>query len=327
MILKHIYIKLYYLKIIRKGLAYIMKTDRLYAITLYLLNHGKTTSAELSRKFSVSVRTVQRDIDSLCQAGIPIVAETGASGGYYLAESFRMDAHTATNEDYAFILTALKGFSTAMKNSNIDATIEKVTSLTKKPNDGIILDFSALREGDNQLLQTLQKAVQTKCPVKFEYTNAGNTTRIHTVEPIAVVYRWYAWYLLAYSTEKNDYRTYKLIRMRNTELINATFTKEHENAEAILWDNDVKTPQACTEISIRCKPEARAKAIEYLNGKIIRQHDNGDYDMILYVIENEHLWFGTLLSMGDGIEIISPEHIKFRILEAAKKIISLYQKL
>jgi predicted DNA-binding transcriptional regulator YafY len=45
-----------------------MKIDRLYAITVYLLNHCKATTTELSRKYEVSVRTIQRDIDSLCQA-------------------------------------------------------------------------------------------------------------------------------------------------------------------------------------------------------------------------------------------------------------------
>ena len=49
--------------------------------------------------------------------------------------------------------------------------------------------------------------------------------------------------------------------------------------------------------------------------------------MTLYVIENEHLWFGTLLSMGDKIEILEPEYIRTRVLEAAEKIISLYNKL
>jgi len=42
-------------------------------------------------------------------------------------------------------------------------------------------------------------------------------------------------------------------------------------------------------------------------------------DMTLYVIENEHFWFGTLLSLGDWIEIITPEHIRHRVLEASKK--------
>lgn len=49
-----------------------MKKDRLYALTLYLLNHGKTSASELAKHFEVSVRTIQRDIDALCQAGIPI---------------------------------------------------------------------------------------------------------------------------------------------------------------------------------------------------------------------------------------------------------------
>ena len=107
------------------------KIERLYAITVYLLNIGKATASELSRKFEVSVRTVQRDIDSLCQAGIPIIAETGANGGYYLAENFRMDAHMATNEDYTFILTAQKGFSSAMNSSKIDATLQKNCFINK----------------------------------------------------------------------------------------------------------------------------------------------------------------------------------------------------
>lgn len=72
-----------------------MKADRLYAITVYLLNHGKIPASELAKKFEVSVRTIQRDIDSLCAAGIPIVAESGVNGGYYLTETFKMNAQTA----------------------------------------------------------------------------------------------------------------------------------------------------------------------------------------------------------------------------------------
>ena len=61
-----------------------MKIDRLYAITVYLLNHGKVPASVLAKKFEVSVRTVQRDIETLCRAGIPIAAETGVSGGYLI---------------------------------------------------------------------------------------------------------------------------------------------------------------------------------------------------------------------------------------------------
>lgn len=58
-----------------------MKIERLYAITVYLLNHGRTSAAELARHFEVSLRTIQRDMDSLCLAGIPITPSTGRQGG------------------------------------------------------------------------------------------------------------------------------------------------------------------------------------------------------------------------------------------------------
>lgn len=51
-----------------------MKIDRLLGITIYLLNHNRTTAQRLADRFEVSVRTIIRDIDTLCMAGIPVVS-------------------------------------------------------------------------------------------------------------------------------------------------------------------------------------------------------------------------------------------------------------
>lgn len=301
-----------------------MKNERLYAITLHLLNHGKTSATELSKKFEVSVRTIQRDIDSLCQAGVPIVSETGVSGGYYLSDSFIMNAQTATEEDYSYILTALKGFSTAFDNPRIEATLDKILTLAGKNNNSIILDFSVLREVDENLMHTLQEAIKIKRAVSFKYTNTENVLRIHTVEPIAVVYQWYAWYLLAYSRVKDDYRLYKLVRISDLETTGSDFIKEHGDIDAILKEKYNNT-QKITQIKARCRPEAKQKAIEYLNGIITTEHSNGECDMTLSVIESEHLWLGTILSLGDGILIKEPEHIRGRVIETAEKIMKSYK--
>lgn len=143
-----------------------------------------------------------------------------------------------------------------MGNPQIDATLEKVSSLTRNQDDSIILDFSVLREGDEILLKTLRTAIRDKHPVSFTYTNSENVTRIHTVEPIAVIYRWYAWYLLAYSTVKKDYRTYKLIRMSDAVISDMPFTAQHASPEEILRESDRKSPQPSTEVIVRCKSEA-----------------------------------------------------------------------
>ena len=178
-----------------------MKTDRLYAITVYLLNHGKTPAEVLARLFEVSVRTIRRDVDALCRSGIPVVAEPGAGGGYSLSEPFKLNAQAMNDADYTFILTALHGLSTAFDSPAVKQTAEKLRALSGgRAGGGLILDFSVLRETDSALLTKLQTAIREKRPVRFTYTNAADETRPHTVEPVAVVYRWYAWYLLAYST-------------------------------------------------------------------------------------------------------------------------------
>ena len=304
-----------------------MKTDRLYGITLYLLNHGKTSATILSKKFEVSIRTIQRDIDSLCRVGIPIVSETGVDGGYYLSESFRMDKQTVTNEDYGRILTALKGYSAAMGNADIDSTVEKISALAKKKDSSIILDFSVLQEVDKCLMQMLQEAIKVKKAVCFNYTNAANILHQHIVEPVAVIYQWYAWYMLAYSKVTKDYRIFKLVRMSDVVITEENFTREHEDANVILKESNKNNMQLTTEIKIRCKPEGKSKVIEYLNGVVTSEYDNGECEMNLYVIESEHLWFGTILSLGDSIVIKEPEYIRKRIIETAEKIIHLYNKL
>lgn len=302
-----------------------MKIERLYAITVYLLNHGRTSARELAGYFEVSVRTIQRDMDSLCLSGIPITAIAGASGGYEISDRFKLDKEFATPDDYSYILTALKGLVSATDDRKARYTLEKIAHVSNPDSNGIILDFSVLREGEPDTLQILQTAVRKKRVVDFIYTNNNNETRTHSVEPVAVIYRWYAWYLLAYSKTKNDYRTYKLVRMSDLKITDKPFAKEHEPADMILKKTDKTDSRQYTDVLIKCRETAKARVREYLKGAILEEFPNGDALMKLTVVENEQFWIGTLLSLGDKVEIIEPENIRRQLVEAASKIISLYK--
>ena len=302
-----------------------MKIERLYAITVYLLNHGKTSASELAKYFEVSVRTIQRDIDALCLAGIPIVAIAGAAGGYDISEYFKLDKQFATSDDYSYILTALQGLASAVNNQKVEQILEKISSFLNGNDNGIILDFSILHEGDENKLEMLQSAVMKKRVVSFTYTNNDNETHIHNVEPIAVIYRWFAWYLLAYSRVNDDYRTYKLVRMNDLRITDESIMKEHAPASDILRETDKTNSRRYIELTVRCTERARSRVIEYLKGTVTAELQNGDTMMKLNVVENEQLWIGTLLSLGDGVEVIEPIEIRERLLSNAEKIISLYK--
>lgn len=306
-----------------------MKTDRLYALTLYLLNHGKSSASELARHFEVSVRTIQRDIDALCQAGIPVCALNGINGGYEILSDFIMDNQLASEDEYAYIATAINGLKTVTNNLMADNIYEKITAISKNHNTGMILDFSVLREGDEKLLQMLQSAIKNKQVVKFIYTNNRGETREHCVEPIAVIYKWYAWYMLAYNPAKQDYRTYKLVRMEDVSITEDRFAKEHMSAEEILndCDNSYQGKDISTKVRMRCQGNAIYRIKEYLNGQLIESFEDGTAFMEIYIVENEQWWIGVVLSQGKEVEVIEPEHIKTRIIECAKDILFLYGKL
>ena len=85
-----------------------MKIDRLMAVTIYLLNHGKTSAQKLAEHFEVSPRTIMRDMEALGQAGIPIVSTCGAEGGYEILDTYVMEKQAANHEDFHFIAAALK---------------------------------------------------------------------------------------------------------------------------------------------------------------------------------------------------------------------------
>ena len=72
-----------------------MKTDRLIAITMYLLNREIVSSSALAERFEVSKRTIQRDIEALNQAGIPITSTYGADGGYEIMDGFKLTKQIA----------------------------------------------------------------------------------------------------------------------------------------------------------------------------------------------------------------------------------------
>lgn len=301
-----------------------MKIERLYALTLYLLNHGRTSAARLAEHFEVSVRTIQRDIDSLCLAGIPVISVPGSAGGYEVNEDFRLEQQLAAADDYSYIQTALKGLVSATADRKASAVLEKMMATGKAKETGLVLDFSALREGDPEKLQLLRASALQKQVVSFTYTNNRGETRTHCVEPIALLYRWYAWYLLAYSSVRDDYRTYKLVRMSDIVQTKLPFSREHKAASKILETIDHTDMRTYTQVTLRCKPSVAARAAEYLRGSAVETYENGDLRMELAVDESEFFWFGALLALGDAVEVLAPELIRERVRDAAKKITGLY---
>lgn len=304
-----------------------MKIDRLLAITIYLLNHRRTSAQDLANRFEVSTRTIMRDIDSLCLAGIPVVSTFGVDGGYEIMETFQMEKQVAGEIDYSFILTALKGLSTAYPNRELENTIEKLHCLGEHSNQSIQIDLGVANEHKeiNTLLSLLSHAIKIRHIAKFTYTNSDNIRKSVAVEPVSIIYKWYHWYLLAYQPKHESYCIYKLIRMEHLIIQEQENTILHNPKEAMqCWESKNET-RDMTTIKLMCSSNIRSRCLEYLNGTIIEEYSNGDFLYEIIVPENEQFWFGTVLSFGDKVKVLEPPEIIEKIVTTCNQVINQYK--
>ena len=102
-----------------------MKLDRLIGILSLLLQKERVTAPELAEQFEVSRRTIQRDIESLCRAGIPISTSQGTGGGISIMEGYRVDRTLLTAPEMQAILAGLRSLDSVSGTRRYAQLMEK----------------------------------------------------------------------------------------------------------------------------------------------------------------------------------------------------------
>ena len=306
-----------------------MKIDRLIGITMYLLNRDMISARELAERFEVSVRTIVRDMESLSKAGIPVFSSTGAKGGYSILDTFKLNKSIANVDDYLNIVTAVKGMCSAYENKKLDMTLEKLLAVnTGNEQHSVILDFNAARENDrvNESLPVIEQAITAKRRLEFDYTDSVNHGSHRITEPLLLTYKWYAWYVFAYCTEKKAYRLFKAARISNPMIAKQSFFHLHHNSSELLEAHLNKDRRTYWNIKLLCRAEVKTPVNEYLGGTVVEEYENGDFVILLHLPENERMWFSLLLGFGSKIKVLEPQELKNRLLQNACDLQSLYQE-
>lgn len=299
-----------------------MKAERQLEIIIYLLNHNSATAKQLSEKFEVSVRTIVRDMESISLAGVPIVSSSGCNGGYSIYEGYRLQNQFVKKDDFSLIVMALKSLSTGYKNQKLESITEKYLSLGKDIRQNVILDYSVSSENMavqsfNKLLET---AIQTSHIAEFEYRNVNGYVSQKRVHPLVLRFQWYAWYLFAFDTAKNDYRTYKIARIQSLRITDTKFENNYD-VKNLVAEHDKNYGETCEKIDVWCQKEYISVIREYFPDAESEPFDNDGYIIHIYVPARERLWKALLLSLGDTVKVIDPQKYRLELIETAKKFI------
>jgi len=310
-----------------------VKIDRLLSIIVYLLNREFVSARVLAERFGVTVRTIQRDMEAIELAGIPVVTVQGPNGGYGIMENYKLHNQLVSVEDFYYIVTALKSVSDTLADEKIDNTLEKIKNLMpqrqsgflSERNDKLSIDFTMLG-GDprhQESFKIAKEAVDSERLLSFTYTNNKLESKRRTVEPLTIAFKWRAWYLFAWCREKEDYRTFRISRMRDPEILPSRFTRREISFDEYIENQDRNGTLRQTELTLQFDPFMRSLVEEFHCPENCSEGPDGS--LIVKTAMPEDGWmYGFLLSYGDYVTVLDPPHVRENLKLAAEKIAKKY---
>ena len=227
-----------------------MKIDRLIGIITVLQQNKKVTAPYLAEKFEVSRRTISRDIEDICRAGIPIVTMQGSGGGISIMDGFSLDTSIFTTEELQAIFIGSKSIDSVSPTSHGAKLTSKITGKdsTIPLADNILIDLSSYyKDSLVTKIELLKRAMSEKRLVGFHYYyNKGEADKL--IEPYLIVFKWSSWYVFGFCTERQDFRMYKLNRLWNLYITQKEFTLREIPEQSTDFDSHISDDYMITAI-------------------------------------------------------------------------------
>ncbi|MCK8451614.1 helix-turn-helix transcriptional regulator [Bacillus safensis] len=294
-----------------------MKIDRILSIVMLLISKKQIQAKDLAELHEVSVRTIYRDIETINQAGIPVVTTQGAGGGISLVDDYRLEKKLFTDDDIELILTALESMTSAYSFKESEHVLKKIKSLIPPQSDEsekqhhVFIDLSSWGK-DSQAekkLQLIHTAASAHQFIQFTYRNAKGETLPRKVEPYTLVLKGRHWYLYAFCCVKNDFRLFKLTRMTDLITISAYFRPKRIKNEEKPWKDSWHEEPSVTTLTLRLTEASVGKVKEWVDENELIICSDGTYLAALTVPQDDWL-HSFLFHLGPDVDILSPQHIK-----------------
>lgn len=297
-----------------------MKIDRLLGIITVLMNKEKVTAPYLAEKFEVSRRTINRDIEDICKAGIPIVTIQGNNGGISIEEGYKIDKDLLKKEELNAILIGLKSIDSITGNKNNKIIIDKlsVRNHEKDPEYMKIDLASHYKDSLSYKIDNIKEAINNLSVIQFIYYSAkGESSR--KVEPYYVAFKWSSWYLYGYCLNSESFKLFKLNRMAELCLTNDSYAMRTLPSDKSM--EEYFPPNYYIEILFD-------KSVKY---RLVEEYGINSFE----IIEDQGLLFKNnftnldymlqwIFSFSDKAEVLAPKEMRELIKEKALSIAKKY---
>jgi predicted DNA-binding transcriptional regulator YafY len=315
-----------------------MRASRLLSILMLLQLRERLTAEALAEEFEVSVRTIYRDIDKLAEAGVPVYADRGPGGGFRLVDGYRTRlTGLASDEAEAMFMIGLPGPAAAlgMGPAASNAGRKMLASLPRSSGDvagrmgaRFHLDPVDWYRDDEPLQQlpAIARAVLDQRVLAMTY-DSWRGVRERVVEPLGLVLKAGAWYLVARS--EGVARIYKVANILHHEVRDTHFERPADFDLAAWWSAETSRFEAGLRLGT-AKLRATALGLKRLSQlgtyaqravKAAERPDGEGWSQVALPIETVDHAALTLLGLGPEIVVLEPEALRHRLKEMAADIV------
>lgn len=302
-----------------------MKLERLISMIYMLLNNEVVSASALAEKYDVSQRTIYRDIDAICAAGIPVVSYQGVNGGYGIIETYKMDRSLLGSYDIGSLITILHSMSTVFDDERAMETVRKLQTIQKEERSpNMSMDMGSRRKY-NESLRILRTAITTRNVVQFEYINGKNERANRSVEPVSLHYQNDSWYLFGYCRSRNDYREFRLSRIAHLLVMPERYERRHDATPKRMSFEEFRRGDH-VDVLLHFSNESLARALDFFYDAERSFNPDGSLTIKLKLdnAEGAKWLLNIVLSFGNEVEIVEPLELRQTLKENLEKMLQRY---
>jgi predicted DNA-binding transcriptional regulator YafY len=203
------------------------RVDRLYAVVEELRGAGPRgrNARRLAERFEVSVRTIERDILALQEAGVPISSQVGRRGGYLLDRSMTLPPLNFTPAEAVATAIGLRRLDDTPWARDARTALLKIVAAmpdaaadrARKLADGVRLLTQPVSRPDQAIADAVVQAVENQTPIRIDYLDVGGRETVREIEPHQVVLGPNGSYVAAWCRLREDERWFRLDRIHSVE--------------------------------------------------------------------------------------------------------------
>ncbi len=301
-----------------------MKIDRLIGILSILLQRETVTAPELAEQFEVSRRTINRDIEDLCKAGIPLVTRQGVHGGISIMENYRLERTLLTNGEMQDILAGLRSLDSVNGTNRYGQLMEKLSAGASDFMTGdqtVLIDLSAwYKDSLVPKIERIREAIDRAQRCEFLYFSPKGESR-RRIEPYYLIFRWSSWYVWGWCEEKEDFRLFKLNRMDSLRLSPDVFERRNvpfpDLGEEKIFPGGIR-------VKALFDPCCKWRLVEDFGAGCFEEQEDGRLLFHADYTNKEELLI-WLLTFRDRVELLEPESVREELKGTIKKVLEIYQ--